>query len=147
MKPHIDIGEETPWGPAQAIRDLGHGCFIVTTPVEGGLYVSDRIKKHLPIEAKTIVLNQPRWTENWADENFNMPVTMALIFRYLDKPTIVSTFRYEEDYLHHSFWANLGLGVAKCFPTTYEPIIPLLETIARKTSTNPNHWRHHQQSR
>ena len=144
MKPHLHIGDDTPWGPALEVRDLGNGCCMITTPDEGGLYVSQSVRKHLPAETSSIVLNQPGWPQHWADENYNMPITMAVIFSYLDKSTVISTFKHEEEYIHHSFWANLGLGVAKCFPNTYEPMIPLLEKIARRTSSrNVYNQSHH----
>ena len=143
MNPHIEIGDPTPWGPALTIEDLGHDCFIVTTPTDGGLHVSDYIIQRMPAPARQILLSQPgNWPDHWADENFNLPITMAMIFKHLDKPTVVSTFQHQEDYLHHSFWANLGLGVARCFPVTYEPIIPLLDKIARQ-ATQINTRGHH----
>lgn len=32
-------GNWTPWGPAQTVRDLGRGCFRVTTAGHGGIAV------------------------------------------------------------------------------------------------------------
>ena len=146
MKPHIHIGDSTPWGPALIIEDLGHDCFIVTTPTEGGIHVAETIRQKMPPHARELLLSQPNgWPHHWADENFNMPIVMSLIFKHLDKSTIISTFQHQEDYIHHSFWANLGLGVARCFPVTYETIIPLLDKIARQAAQSaprPANHRH-----
>lgn len=135
MKPLIKIGDPTPWGTATHVSDLSQGCSMVIAGDAGGLHISDKIKKQMAPESRPIVFTEPDWPEHWVEENFNMPIAMSLIFRYLDKQTLVSTFRHDEQYIHHAFWANLGLGVARCFPVTYEPLIPILENIARKASS------------
>ena len=124
----INEGTPTPWGNAEQVFHLGAGVYIVDTPSHGGLYVPDHVRKDIPPKVADIILKEPGWPTNWAEEDCHLPIAMAFIHPRLDAATVARTFpsesRSEVD--AHTFWKQQGLQTAKHYQSLH-PCIPFLE--------------------
>jgi len=65
----MQVGDDTPWGPAQTVRAIGpHGILAVSTAGHGGLYVPDHL---LPVIQPRHREWAAEWSgsENWYEED------------------------------------------------------------------------------
>ena len=97
------------------------------TPGHGGLYVPDDVKKDIPPKVVNAVFNEPGWSDNWAEEDCNLPIAMAFVFPHLDPKALARAFPYQPRIAEHDFWKESALRTAKAYPDSLGACIPFLE--------------------
>lgn len=79
---------DTPWGPADNVKNLGSGIFSVTTPGHGGLYIRGKAFRSIPKKVAETFMNGG----HWAEEDCEMPIAMAVLMKFIDKDQIQYEF-------------------------------------------------------
>ena len=75
MNETIRVGDDTPWGKAEAVTQLGFGVHRVTTTSHGGIAMDDPAKEHVPDTVRATFTHGP----NWAEEDFETPIALAFL--------------------------------------------------------------------
>ena len=120
----------TPWGPAQHLSHLGSGVHLIDTAGHGGLFVPHGTRTSMPAEVVDIVLNEPGWASQWAEEDCHLPIAMAFIYPNLDPHTVTATFpavaRSGLD--PHTFWIQTAIRTAGHYDSL-RPCVPYLQDL------------------
>lgn len=66
LQPSIEPGDETPWGPAETVRQIAEGIYSITTESHGGIYVNDSHAKQISEELVSLTWLQ---SSNWFEED------------------------------------------------------------------------------
>ena len=124
------INSPTPWGPTQDVSHLGSGVLIIETAGHGGLFVPHGARTSMPAEVVDIVLNEPGWDSQWAEEDCHLPIAMAFIYPNLDPRAVTKTFPAEarSGLDPQTFWVQAAIKTAENYDSL-RPCVPYLQDL------------------
>ena len=71
----LKVGDPTPWGPADDVRELAAGVWLVDTPSHGGLHLAGAAKAAVPQAIQDSLING----SEWAEEDCELPIVLAVL--------------------------------------------------------------------
>lgn len=71
----MKAGCNTPWGPAQTVKDLGRGVTLVSTAGHGGIFVPAKLLRYIP-EREQAYAAQWSGSRQWYEEDCAMAIPL-----------------------------------------------------------------------
>ena len=118
---------DTPWGPANHVKDLGGGVLSICTGSHGGLFIPKTTARLIPKKVRDTFRETGRGTKNggiWAEEDLEMAIAITFLFDHLDNHTLVSEF--SERVAGREYWVKRTTQIANEYPK-YGPTLIFLK--------------------